>query len=166
MKCSKLIDILQQLEYELDDPNVVIRLCDEYDPEVAIDFNYANQFVAGLLPEKLSDDILESIKAALINFAIGMVATGLILAIAAGLGALIGALIGCLAGGVGAAPGAALGAKIGFEIGLFLLKWIGLGFLAAQGVKLLGGIGIAFGKYVTSVWQANGEGRGKSLIPI
>jgi hypothetical protein len=67
MKCSKLIDILQQLEYELDDPNVVIRLCDEYDPEVAIDFNYANQFVAGLLPEKLSDDILESIKAALIK---------------------------------------------------------------------------------------------------
>jgi hypothetical protein len=36
MKCSKLIDILQQLEYELDDPNVVIRFCDEYDPEVAI----------------------------------------------------------------------------------------------------------------------------------
>jgi len=50
-----------------------------------------------------------------------------------------------------------LGAKIGFEIGLFLLKWIGLGILITQGAKLLGGIGIAFGKYVISVWGANGD---------
>jgi hypothetical protein len=121
------------------------------------DFNYANQFVTKLLPEKLSDDILEAIKSALLNFAIGMVATGLILAIAAGLGALVGALVGFLAGGAGAVPGAALGAKIGFEIGLFLLKWIGLGMLVAYGAKLLGGIGIAFGKYVISVWEANGD---------
>jgi hypothetical protein len=121
------------------------------------DFNYANQFVARLLPGKLSDDILESIKSALLNFAIGMVAAGLILAVASGLGAAIGALAGFLAGGAGAVPGAALGAKIGFEIGLFLLKWIGLGLLVAQGAKLLGGIGIAFGKYVISVWEADGD---------
>jgi hypothetical protein len=127
-----------------------------FDQKLA-DFNYAHQFVAKLLPKKLSDGILESIKAALLNFAIGMVAAGLILAIASGLGALIGALAGFLAGGAGAAPGAALGAKIGFEIGLFLLKWIGLGLLIAYGAKLLGGIGIAFGKYVISVWKANGD---------
>lgn len=123
------------------------------------DFNYANQFVAKLLPEKLSNDILESIQSALVTFAFGMVAAGLALALAAGLGALIGALVGFLAGGAGAVPGAALGAKIGFEIGLFLLKWIGLAFLIGQGAKLLGGIGVAFGKYVISVWEANGDRR-------
>ena len=121
------------------------------------DFNYANQFVASLLPQKLSNGILETIKAALINFAIGMAAAGLLLGIAAGLGALIGALVGFLAGGAGAVPGAALGAKIGFEIGLFLLKWIGLGILVVQGTSLLGHIGIAFGKYVISVWEAKGD---------
>ncbi len=121
------------------------------------DFNYANQFVIQLLPEKLSSDLLVAIKSALISFAISMVAAGLLLAIAAGLGALIGALIGFFAGGVGAAPGAALGAKIGFEIGLFLLKWIGLGLLIAYGAFLLGNIGVAFGKYVIAVWQANGD---------
>ncbi len=121
------------------------------------DFNYANQFVANLLPQKLSNGILETIKAALINFAIGMVAAGLLLGITSGLGALIGALVGFLAGGVGAVPGAALGAKIGFEIGLFLLKWIGLGILIVHGASLLGSIGIAFGKYVINVWEASGE---------
>ena len=121
------------------------------------DFKYANQFVGRLLPQKLSDDLLGAIKSALINFALGMIAAGLLLGIATGLGALIGALIGVFAGGVGAAPGAALGAEIGFEIGLFLLKWSGLGLLVTYGVSLLGRIGSAFGEYVITVWKANGE---------
>lgn len=123
------------------------------------DFKYANQFVGQLLPQKLSDDLLGAIKSALLNFALGMIAAGLLLAITAGLGAVIGALAGLLAGGVGAAPGAALGTKIGFEIGLFLLKWIGLGLLVTYGVSLLGRIGIAFGEYVIAVWKANGDRR-------
>jgi len=121
------------------------------------DFNYANQFVAKLLPQKLSEDILGALKAALVNFAIGMIAAGLLLAIVAGLGALIGGVIGFFAGGAGAAPGAALGAEIGFEVGLFLLKWIGLGLLVAYGAKLLGSIGVSFGKYIIAVWKANGD---------
>ena len=121
------------------------------------DFNYANQFVGKLLPSKLSDDVLGTIKSALINFALGMITAGLLLAIATGLGALIGALIGFFAGGAGAVPGAALGAKIGFEVGLFLLKWIGLGLLITSGASLLGKIGIAFGKYVINVWEASGN---------
>ncbi len=121
------------------------------------DFNYANQFVGKLLPAKLSDSALEAIKSALINFSLGMIAAGLLLAIAAGLGALIGALVGFFAGGAGAVPGAALGAKIGFEIGLFLLKWIGLGLLITSGASLLGKIGVAFGKYVINVWEASGN---------
>lgn len=124
------------------------------------DFKYANQFVGRLIPQKLSDDVLGAIKSALINFAMGMIAAGLLLGIATGLGALIGALIGVFAGGVGAAPGAALGAQIGFEIGLFLLKWIGLGLFATYGLSLLGRIGSAFGEYVIAVWKAKGD-RGK-----
>lgn len=60
------------------------------------DFKYANQFVGRLIPQKLSDDVLGAIKSALINFAMGMIAAGLLLGIATGLGALIGALIGVL----------------------------------------------------------------------
>jgi hypothetical protein len=37
MKCSKLVDKLQQLEYELDDPNVVIKIGDEYDAQIEIE---------------------------------------------------------------------------------------------------------------------------------
>jgi hypothetical protein len=36
MKCSKLIDKLQQLEYELDDPVVVLKINNEYDGEIEI----------------------------------------------------------------------------------------------------------------------------------
>jgi hypothetical protein len=36
MKCSKLIDKLQRLDYELDDPNVVIKIGDEYDAQIEI----------------------------------------------------------------------------------------------------------------------------------
>jgi predicted nucleotidyltransferase len=101
------------------------------------------------LPHKLSDNIFGAIKAALINFALGMIAAGLFLALTSALGAGIGWLIG----GVGAG----IGTKIGFEIGLFLLKWAGLGLLIAYGATELGKIGIAFGKYVSTVWEANGD---------
>jgi hypothetical protein len=37
MKCSKLIDKLQQLEYVLDDPDVVLKIGDEYDGEIEIE---------------------------------------------------------------------------------------------------------------------------------
>jgi hypothetical protein len=36
MKCSKLIDKLQQLEYELADPDVLLKIGNEYDGEIEI----------------------------------------------------------------------------------------------------------------------------------
>lgn len=36
MKCSKLIDKLQKLEYDLEDPDVLLRLFSEYDPEIEV----------------------------------------------------------------------------------------------------------------------------------
>jgi hypothetical protein len=36
MKCSKLIDKLQQLEYELDDPDVLVQMINQYDPDIEI----------------------------------------------------------------------------------------------------------------------------------
>ena len=36
MKCSKLIDRLQKLEYDLGDPDVLLRLFDEYEPEIEV----------------------------------------------------------------------------------------------------------------------------------
>ena len=130
----------------------------KYVTDKIADFKYANKFVGPLLAKKLSDDILGSLKAAVVNFAIGLAAAGLILGISTGLGAGIGALVGFFGGaGVGAAPGAAIGAKIGFEVGLFLLKWIGLGLLVAFGAKMLADFGIGMGKYIIEIFKANGD---------
>lgn len=115
--------------------------------------------MARLLPQKLSAELLGTLKSAIIDFACAIIAGTLIMGIATALGTMIGALIGSLAGGVGAAPGAALGAKIGFEIGLFLLKWIGLGLFVTYGASFLGRSGKAFGEYINAVWQANSDRR-------
>lgn len=36
MKCSKLIDKLQKLEYDLADPDVLLRLFNEYESEIEV----------------------------------------------------------------------------------------------------------------------------------
>src|SRR5262245_266987 len=61
------------------------------------------------------------------------------------IGAGAGAAVGFFCFGVGAAPGAAVGAELGFDAGLWILEWLGIGFLAvyiaanlSQVVKILG----------------------------
>lgn len=65
----------------------------------------------------------------------------------------IGALVGSLAGGVGAGPGA----YVGFEIGMFLLKWMGLAFLVTWFAGKMDRIAVAFGRFISTVWDADGD---------
>jgi Domain of unknown function (DUF4157)/Bacterial SH3 domain/HNH/Endo VII superfamily toxin with a SHH signature len=64
----------------------------------------------------------------------------------------LGALVGSLAGGVGAAPGA----LVGFEVGMFILKWMGLGFMLAWLASKMDRIAAAFGRFLATVWNADG----------
>ncbi len=90
--------------------------------------------------------------------ALGEALTGLIDMILLSVGLLavttaLGALAGSLAGGVGAAPGA----LAGFEVGMFILKWMGLGMLIAWLASKVGRIAAAFGRFLMTVWGANGN---------
>ena len=76
------------------------------------------------------------------------------------LGATAGAIIGALFGGVGAAPGAAIGAKAGFEFGVFVLTWLGIGFLIVYIGEHLGEVIAHISAGVERAWYA-----GKRLQP-
>ncbi|MBO0721725.1 MAG: hypothetical protein J2P41_12930 [Blastocatellia bacterium] len=70
------------------------------------------------------------------------------------LGAAIGGVIGFFFGGVGAVPGAALGADIGFDFGLWLLNWLGIGFLIIYVADHLGEVMKVMSSGVERAWQA------------
>jgi hypothetical protein len=66
---------------------------------------------------------------------------------------LIGAGIGSLAGGVGAAPGA----LAGFQVGLWLLNFVGLGFLAVYIIDNVGELKDCMSRAVTLAWNSCGD---------
>ena len=66
---------------------------------------------------------------------------------------LIGGAIGAVFGGAGAAPGAA----IGFQVGLWLLNWLGIGFLAYYVIAGLHEVMEAFGRGITIAWKSCGD---------
>jgi uncharacterized protein DUF6861 len=74
------------------------------------------------------------------------------------LGAGIGGLIGFCFGGVGAVPGAAVGAEIGFDFGLWLLNWLGIGFLIIYVGKHLAEVLNLLSSGVERAWSA-GKGQ-------
>jgi hypothetical protein len=67
---------------------------------------------------------------------------------------LVGAGVGGLAGGVGAGPGAG----IGFRVGLWLLEWLGMGFLVVYLGSHLKDVGVHFNNGVRLAWNACGGG--------
>jgi hypothetical protein len=73
-----------------------------------------------------------------------------ILAISTAIGAFVGGVLGV---GAGAAPGAAAG----FEVGMVIIEWLGLGMLVLWIGQSLIQLGIAFGKFLATVWDARGD---------
>ena len=72
-------------------------------------------------------------------------------------GAGIGAGIGALAGGVGAVPGAAAGGKVGFAVGVWILKWLGVGFLVVYVANNLDEFGDKLKEGVETAWNSGGS---------
>lgn len=77
--------------------------------------------------------ILEETGVVLSEFIEGLIPGLLMAACAVGLTTLLGAgagfAIGIFEAGVGAVPGTLIGAQLGFDAGMFLLTWMGVGFL-------------------------------------
>jgi len=74
------------------------------------------------------------------------------------IGAGAGAAVGFFGFGVGAAPGAAIGAEIGFDAGVWILNWLGIGFLAVYIGKNLGQVDSALSAGVQRAWNAGDSG--------
>ena len=113
------------------------------------DFQGAQQYARQVLPSVFMKRLGEGAAELIEGLVTAMLAAAAVLVTTSAAGAIIGAFFG----GVGAAPGAALG----FQFGMWLLEWLGLGFLVAWGVSKLAQVFAALGTFVTSVWNANGD---------
>lgn len=71
----------------------------------------------------------------------GLAMCAVVVGFTTAVGAGVGALLGLLEGIVGALPGAVIGGELGFDAGMYLLSWLGVGFLIA-------GIGESLGEAV------------------
>ena len=113
------------------------------------DFQTAYQLSKAVFPQVFAQRLGEGAKELIEGLITSMlVAAGVLITTSA-----IGALIGAFFGGVGAAPGALLG----FELGMWVLEWLGLGFLAVWAGSKLGQVFSALGTFVNKVWNANGD---------
>lgn len=93
---------------------------------------------ARFIPGEVQRATGEEVHAVIAGIVPGLVVSLGIAALTATAGAAVGAALGALAGGVGALPGAALGGAWGAEAGVWILEWLGLGFLAISVGRSLG----------------------------
>jgi hypothetical protein len=92
----------------------------------------------------------------------GLLMMLIVIAATTALGAAIGATIGALFGGVGAAPGAFIGAEAGLNFGIWILNWIGIGFLVIYVAKNLGQVLTLLTTGVERAWYAGTGPRPKN----
>lgn len=114
---------------------------DKYGPEAILKQTGADfsELVAGILPSLLA--------------ALGAVVFTTVV------GAAIGGLIGALGGGVTAIPGAIAGGEAGFSFGMWILEWLGLGFLVVYVGSGLNEVGKHFTAGITRAWNSRGSRR-------
>lgn len=116
--------------------------------------NARTRYVMGAIGRQTSEEFRDLVK---------MIVPGLLIA-AAGLivTTALGAVVGAIAGtfvtpGLGTGAGLAAGAQIGFSVGLFLLDWLGVGFLVAFLATRMKDVGdhIAWG--IKIAWDSAGN---------
>jgi Domain of unknown function (DUF4157)/Bacterial SH3 domain/Zeta toxin len=107
------------------------------------DFGTANGFVGAALGPAFKQRLLEGGEELLQGLVVALGGAVVVLGGASAIGALLG----------GGAPGAA----IGFQVGMWLLEWLGLGFLVAWAGSKLGQVFGLLRTYVSTVWNANGN---------
>ncbi|ACY13533.1 SH3 domain-containing protein [Haliangium ochraceum] len=113
------------------------------------DFAQAIALAGQYIPEALGRHSLEGLKRGLHALIDMLLIAGMVMIVTT----TIGAAVGALAGGAGAAPGAAAG----FNVGIGVLQWLGLAFIVYWVADALMQIGGAFGAFLDTVWDANGD---------
>ncbi|RCJ29408.1 hypothetical protein A6770_22000 [Nostoc minutum NIES-26] len=118
-------------------------------PQKVSDYTKAIHLSLQYIPQAIAQRVDAILKDALAGLAISLItAIGVV-----SLTTAIGAAIGSLGGGVGAVPGAAAGLRVG----IFLLEKMGLIFLLSWIANGLKDVGVAFGRFLATVWNANGD---------
>ncbi|HEY6330934.1 MAG TPA: hypothetical protein VI756_16500 [Blastocatellia bacterium] len=111
-------------------------------------------YVAGAIEEETGRALGGLLKGLLQGLILMMAVVAVTTLIGAGAGAAIGAL--CF--GVGAAPGAAVGGEMGFDAGVWILEWLGIGFLAVYVAANLGQVVKLLSYGVRRAWSAGEHG--------
>ncbi len=117
--------------------------------QIIEDFGRAIELSGEFIGESIERHVEQALWGMLEGLVVTMIAAVALLAVTTAIGAGLGAL----AGGVGAAPGAAAG----FEVGLALIEWLGMGMLAYWIVDSMVALGTAFGSFIVTVWNADGD---------
>jgi hypothetical protein len=116
------------------------------------DFNkaldYSDQYKAEAMARRIEESALGMVEGLITMIKLAVA----ILAISTAIGAILGGIFGV---GAGAAPGAAAG----FEVGMVILEWLGLGMLVLWIGESLVQLGVAFGTFLSTVWNAHGDDR-------
>jgi hypothetical protein len=112
------------------------------------------KYVAAAIEEETGQAIEELVQGILQSLVMMMAVVATTTLIGAGAGAAVGFF--CF--GVGAAPGAAAGAELGFDAGLWILEWLGIGFLAVYIAKNLSQVVKVLGAGVVRAWNAGDHG--------
>ena len=109
------------------------------------------------LPQAVAEQVGADARAAVEGIVPALKLAGEILLGTTATGAIVGGGIGALAGGVGAAPGALLGGEAGLDAGLFVLNWLGLGFLVVYVGANLAQVGDRLASGVREAWDSCGS---------
>ncbi|HYL99548.1 MAG TPA: hypothetical protein VEZ90_11390 [Blastocatellia bacterium] len=116
-----------------------------------------SKYVAGAIEEETG----RALSGLLTGLLQGLIVMMAVVAVTTLIGAGAGAALGALCFGVGAAPGAAAGAEVGFDAGIWILEWIGIGFLALYVGSNLKEVVRALGHGVVRAWNAGERGATK-----
>src|SRR4051794_37274927 len=103
-------------------------------------------YIGPAIVKHTTADFYDLIKGALV----GLLAAVLVLITTTLVGAGVGAIIG---EGVGAIPGAA----VGFRVGVFILNWLGIGFLIVYVASHLDQVGNRIGNGIGMAWNSRGS---------
>jgi hypothetical protein len=109
---------------------------------------------ARFIPGEVQRATGEEVHAVIAGIVPGLVVALGIAALTTTSGAVVGAALGAFAGGLGALPGAVAGGALGAEAGVWILEWLGLGFLAVSVGRSLGLAGRQAELAVQKAWGA------------
>src|SRR5215831_1516902 len=133
-------------------------LLDRYEKNANYVAEACRRALAKYVGAAIEEETGEALEGLLTGLLQGLVMMMAVVATTTLIGAGAGAAVGFFGFGVGAAPGAAVGAELGFDAGVWILNWLGIGFLAVYIGKNLNQVVRALSSGVVRAWNAGEHG--------